>query len=62
VYLIPLGHPNALDYTPRELKGWVYFHQRLEKRQRKADLALHAAAARGDPKKVEKTIKEKERD
>jgi len=42
--------------------GRMYFSERLRKRKTGETIAVHATAARGDPKAIKKIIKESQKD
>ncbi|MEK9752507.1 MAG: hypothetical protein VW338_04750 [Rhodospirillaceae bacterium] len=60
--LVHLGHPDAIDYTPRAMQGWLYFAARRRRRELAGELAVAALAASGDGKSIKKQIKTWERD
>lgn len=44
--------------TPRQMGAWVSIGNRREARERRMLLALHAMAAQGDPKAIQKALKD----
>lgn len=56
--MIASGHPNAFDYTPRQIAGFLYFVMERKKREAAQHLSIGALASRGDPKEVKKTLKD----
>lgn len=52
------GHPNVWEYTPKQFFTYLHLAQR-RKRLAMADmLSLHATAARGEPKAVDRILKQ----
>lgn len=56
--LLADGHRDAWSYTPRQLQGYLDLANRRHKRDGAKQLSIGAAAARGDPRKVNKQIKD----
>jgi hypothetical protein len=48
------GHPNALDYSPRQISGFLELASAREKIEAANTLSLNTLAARGDPKDLKK--------
>lgn len=48
--------------TPREIAASLYFAERRRKREAAEQLALHALAARGEPRALKKRIEDLQRD
>lgn len=53
-----LGHPAAWDYSPRQTAAFLAIANRRRARELKEQLAIQALAARGDPKAIQKALKE----
>lgn len=58
--MIAAGHPPAVvwKYTPRQMHAFLFIAGKRRERERRELLALHALAARGDPKAVRKQLKD----
>ena len=59
-FLIAGGHPpvDVWTYTPRQIAGYVTLATKRLRRRAAFDLGLHAMAARGEPKDLQKQQKE----
>lgn len=59
-----MGHSagDVWSYSPREIVGYLDLAGERLKRESAEQLALHATAAQGDPKKLEKRLKEMQRE
>lgn len=47
-----------MSLTPRQLFAYIEFSNKLDRMERANDLWIIATGAQGDPKQIEKTIKE----
>lgn len=60
--LIALGHPPAVvwDYTPRQTAAWLFVAEKRKTSEDRRQLRLQTMAARGDMRKVNQELREKE--
>lgn len=47
-----------MGYTLRQIAGWLHFCEATERRRKASELSIGFMAARGDPKDVNKTLKD----
>lgn len=47
-----------MDYTPREIVGWLAFDRERRKQEKADAIHTHALAAQGDSKHINKAIKD----
>jgi hypothetical protein len=59
--LISMGHLTALEYTPRQVTAFSLLANERLKLDMANKLALHALAAKGDGKTIQKQIKNLEK-
>jgi hypothetical protein len=50
------------DYTPRQIVGYLRCHERRRRARQAETLAIMTLGSRGDPKEVEKRMRELLRD